>query len=49
MEITKISTHNRLTKGVQLHMYTIVSGKGSKKRSETRHMSEATANQMRKQ
>ena len=48
MEITKISTKTQKVGGNTLHMYTIVTGKGSKRTSVTGHMTEAQASIMRK-
>ena len=41
--ITKVSTHNKLHYGEQVHMYTVVTGKGSNRTSVTKHMTERQA------
>lgn len=46
--MTKISSSNRYDKGVQLHQFTFVRGSGAKRTSETRHMTDAAAEQHKK-
>jgi len=48
MEITKISTKKNKIDGKTLHMYTIVTGHGSKRTSTTRHMTEEQASALKK-
>ncbi len=47
--VTKISTHKKRNSAREIvHMYTVVSGKGSNRTSQTRHMTEAQASVLKK-
>ena len=45
--ITKVSTHKKRYRGKTVHMYTVASGVGSKRTSQTYHMTEQDAEAMK--